>query len=241
MLKHRSKPGFSLIEVLVMAGIISTAFISVMYLVERSIKIYYSNENYLVATVIAQEGLEAATYIRDNNWLNQATFQSGLAQITDATAKINATAGGVKTIFAVDHGALIGASSHQGIKQFCYIDKDGTVFNSQNQLPDIGAGTSVSGECDLKAHVKNDWAAVFIDSADHNFYKVRAAIDNFDAGRYRPTIFSHLLQTVYYDNGTPDDKKDDHIYVISMVRWLDRGAEKYFTLTTYLDNYNWKY
>lgn len=230
--------GFSLVEILVVTSVITLGFMAVLSLIRKAIIVYYNNQNYLVAATIAQQGLELTRYIRDDNWLTGELFNANITRDAQNDSK---------TIFAIDQQAMIdsdpttpGNEGRQKIIKF-YDSVDG------NKLPDLPTGAALGN---LPAYVKDSRAQIYFDRQNHNFYTTRAALvavdntgnttDLFDANRHLPTIFHNLIQTIYRDNGTAGPE-DDYVYVISAVYWQDRGADKYFSLTTYLDNYSWKY
>lgn len=242
MIKHRHNSAFSLIEILVVTSVITVGFMAVLGLIRKAIIVYYNNQNYLAAATIAQQGLELTRYIRDDNWLTGVPFANDISINFEEGAKI---------ILAIDQQAMIdsdltnpGNQGREKIIQF-YNSVQGDQLLTLN-----GAGSG-----DLGAYVKDGRAKIYFDTdtaAGHNFYTTRATLtttdsggnviaDLFDANRYTPTIFHNLIQTIYHDNGTPNNAEDDYIYVISMVYWQDRGADKYFSLATYLDDYSWKY
>lgn len=65
-----NKQGFTLMEVIVAVAIIITALISSLALITSSISGIKENKSKIIATGLAQEGLEIVRNIRDNNWLN---------------------------------------------------------------------------------------------------------------------------------------------------------------------------
>jgi prepilin-type N-terminal cleavage/methylation domain-containing protein len=211
--------GFSLVEVIVVTAIITIGFMGVLTLVQRTIAIYGSNQNYLVASIMAQEGLELVRNVRDDNWLTGQYFYQNLAQYAE-----NNTA----TIFAIDHQAT---ANRTKIIQ---------LYNSKDGVLDNACYTSGQSASDLTSYIKNPCAAVYVDSTNKAY--TEQVIDNISASaQYHKTIFSRLLEVTYHDNGTPNDPTDDYFYVSSMVYWSEHGAERYLTLGTYLYDYSWKY
>jgi len=63
------RQGFTLMEVIVAVAIIITALISSLALITSSISSIRENKSKIIATGLAQEGLEVVRNIRDNNWL----------------------------------------------------------------------------------------------------------------------------------------------------------------------------
>lgn len=219
MYKISKQCGFSLVEVIVVTGIVALAFMGILGLIRRSITISYSNQNYLSANMMAQEGLELARYVRDQNWLTGRTFA------TDLTAAV----GGEKTVVALDAGAT---SDRTKIKKL-YSSQSGVI-----NPPDCGLAASGA----LSEHIKSSCAVIYEDKDNGNAYRSQI-VNNIVAGdsAYKKTIFNRLLEITYYDNSTSANMADDYIYVASMVYWKDRGAEKYITLGTYLYDYSWRF
>ncbi|MBI4812209.1 type II secretion system protein [Candidatus Falkowbacteria bacterium] len=67
--KSTNKEGFTLIELTVIIFIISLAMVGVLSLVIQNIQVEYINKNTLIASQLAQEGLELVRNKRDANWL----------------------------------------------------------------------------------------------------------------------------------------------------------------------------
>ncbi len=62
------KNGFSLIEILVAIGIVSTGIITIVSLFSANLKDEIRNKNKLTAIYLAQEALEVVRWQRDTNW-----------------------------------------------------------------------------------------------------------------------------------------------------------------------------
>jgi prepilin-type N-terminal cleavage/methylation domain-containing protein len=67
-LKVGNKKGFTLVELLVVISIISIATTGTFSLIWRNISVQKQNKNFLVASMLAQEGLEIVRKIRDDDW-----------------------------------------------------------------------------------------------------------------------------------------------------------------------------
>ncbi|OHA66878.1 MAG: hypothetical protein A3C04_02450 [Candidatus Wildermuthbacteria bacterium RIFCSPHIGHO2_02_FULL_45_25] len=78
------RKGFTLIEVIVAVGIITVGVVGVLSLVNQSLSLSTDLRNRIVATYLAQEGVELVRNMRDYNWLNVRPFYTGIAK-TDAT------------------------------------------------------------------------------------------------------------------------------------------------------------
>lgn len=64
-----SNAAFSIIEAMVAIGIVSIGMMGVLSLVTRNILTQTLNKNNLIASMLAQEGLELVREVRDTNWL----------------------------------------------------------------------------------------------------------------------------------------------------------------------------
>jgi type II secretory pathway pseudopilin PulG len=66
---RKNIPGFSILEVVVALGIVTMGLLGVSSLVIQNIQVQSINKNYLVASMLSQEGLELVRNVRDENWL----------------------------------------------------------------------------------------------------------------------------------------------------------------------------
>ena len=69
MYKLFGNKGFSLLEASIVMGVVSVGILGVFSLVLQNIQVQKVNKNILVASMLAQEGLELARNIRDDNWI----------------------------------------------------------------------------------------------------------------------------------------------------------------------------
>ena len=74
--------GFTLIEALVALILIAIAMGPVLILATSAVNASSRIEHNLIASNLAQEGIEAVRNIRDTNWLNGAAFDNNLASGT---------------------------------------------------------------------------------------------------------------------------------------------------------------
>lgn len=74
----RDKRGFTIIESLVAFAILTTAVIPSLYVSQLANNISSSIRNNMVASGLAQEGIEIVRALRDQNWHNGNVFDSGL-------------------------------------------------------------------------------------------------------------------------------------------------------------------
>lgn len=223
---QRGRPAFSLVEILVVTSIISLSFIAVLGLIKRSITLYYSNQNQLMATVIAQDGLELVRFVRDENWTTGQNFYENIAQTTDND---------YRTISAIDYQVTLSDSRNPGH----ILDARPKLVQYYNTLN----GNNLSGSTcngNLDCYLKDERSLLYTDNSQHGFYAVRSAIATLTAD-HQPTIFHRLVQTTYNRNGTDNTTADDFLYVTVKVYWTDHGSDKYYTVNSYLFNYSWRY
>lgn len=76
------KEGFSLIEILSVLFVISMALLGVVSLISQNIKVQNINKNNLIASSLAQEGIELVRNTRDTNWLSGDDFDNSLSDGT---------------------------------------------------------------------------------------------------------------------------------------------------------------
>lgn len=88
MIITADKEGFSILEITVSIFIISMAFIALLSLTNQNIQAQKTSENYLIASQLAQEGLELVRNIRDNNW-GSGNFYDNIYDAGDNTFTID--------------------------------------------------------------------------------------------------------------------------------------------------------
>lgn len=71
--KNTRKTGFSIVEVVVATSIIAVAIISLFSLLGPAIRNSAKSNNMLIASMLAQEGIELVMNIRDNNWVQDGS------------------------------------------------------------------------------------------------------------------------------------------------------------------------
>lgn len=72
-------PGFTLIETLVALVILSVALVPIITLSTSISRVNSNVQDNLVASGLAQEGIEVIRAMRDTNWFNSRSFDSGLS------------------------------------------------------------------------------------------------------------------------------------------------------------------
>jgi prepilin-type N-terminal cleavage/methylation domain-containing protein len=104
---HKTKNGFSLIEVIVALFIISVGLVGMLGIIFQSIQAENVNENRLVASQLAQEGLELTRNVRDDNWLGSENWYHGISEPDSNLVKLRLDHKGNRSkINSIDEGAL---------------------------------------------------------------------------------------------------------------------------------------
>ena len=76
-LNQNYSEGFSIMEIIVVIFIISLGLVGVLSLIMQNIRVEQVNKNMLIASQLAQEGLELVRNKRDTNWLNGDDWETG--------------------------------------------------------------------------------------------------------------------------------------------------------------------
>ncbi|MFH1841329.1 MAG: prepilin-type N-terminal cleavage/methylation domain-containing protein [Candidatus Nealsonbacteria bacterium] len=77
-MKNKEK-SFSLIEVIISVFLITTGTLGAFALIQRTVAFTSINSSRLVASYLAQEGVEVVRNIRDVNWLTKVNWDNGLS------------------------------------------------------------------------------------------------------------------------------------------------------------------
>lgn len=214
----KAEDGFTVLEMVIVASIIVIGLIGVLVLVDQIIKFRSLNEKYLLGVQLAQEGLELARYVRNDNWLRK-TDQSFVNSAFDDDINDADPA-----LFAIDYRIRA-----QVLSANLTVARDNYIYN--------GLGGNEFDPNDLDNEIKTEAARLYVkNDSGHNFYVVNDGITT-----ETPSDFHRLIKTVYHDNNTPTVDDDDYLEVVSKVYWQDRGKDYYFGLSTYLYDYDWYY
>jgi len=169
----KSQIGFSLLEVVIATTVISVGLVGILGLVIQNIAIQQTYKNTLVASMLAQEGLELARNSRDKNWLTAgADYNDGLAPLG-----VIATS----TIYYDYNNKKIATSSAVAIDSAAaklYLDANGFYINS-------GTATSTIFSRIIVATV----------SATASSTVVKAEVGWSDRGKKR----NYIAETILYD------------------------------------------
>ncbi|MBI2633940.1 MAG: prepilin-type N-terminal cleavage/methylation domain-containing protein [Parcubacteria group bacterium] len=78
MFKYRKSEGFTLVEGLIASGLLVVGMAGVLALINSSLRLAAFAKDELIAANLAQEGVEIVRAIRDENWINDRAFNSGI-------------------------------------------------------------------------------------------------------------------------------------------------------------------
>ncbi|MEI6835484.1 MAG: hypothetical protein WCK59_01575 [Candidatus Falkowbacteria bacterium] len=76
--KLQTKAGFSLIEILAVLFVVSTSLLGILSLINQNIQVQSINRNNLIASSLAQEGVELIRQTRDSNWRAGVAYGTNL-------------------------------------------------------------------------------------------------------------------------------------------------------------------
>ena len=107
-------PAFSLIELLVSMAIIGIGLLGISSLAAQNIRVQYFNRNSLISAQLAQEGLELARNLRDNDWKSSSPITSS-----------SSLEGLYNDLFTIDYLGNISSYSAPQDVPFLNIDNDG--------------------------------------------------------------------------------------------------------------------
>lgn len=79
-----SQKGFSIVEVLVATALIGSVVLGVFSLLGPAMKASLASNNMLIASMLAQEGIELVINIRDTNWWQGNDWKKGLGKNGDS-------------------------------------------------------------------------------------------------------------------------------------------------------------
>ena len=93
---RKSTTGFTFVEALIAMSLIIIAFVNVLSITSFALGRIREARDSMVASYLAQEGIELAAALRDENWLNNRPFDSSITNGTyrmDYLGTIDASAG----------------------------------------------------------------------------------------------------------------------------------------------------
>ncbi len=117
--KFSTVPAFSLIELLVSMAIIGIGLLGISSLAAQNIRVQYFNRNSLISAQLAQEGLELARNLRDNDWKSASPITSS-----------SSLEGLYNDLFTIDYSGHINSYPFPQSVPLLNIDSDG--FYSYN-------------------------------------------------------------------------------------------------------------
>ncbi len=114
--KIKRQEGFTLIEIIVCMSLITFGMMGVLSLVQQNVKAGDINKNRLIASQLAQEGLELVRNLRDQNWIDGVDWQVGSGGAGSATDIIQ------DNVYAIDYTGITDVVSANDVLAKLYID-----------------------------------------------------------------------------------------------------------------------
>jgi len=127
-------PAFSLIELLVSMAIIGIGLLGISSLAAQNIRVQYFNRNSLISAQLAQEGLELARNLRDNDWKSSSPITSS-----------SSLEGLYNDLFTIDYLGHINTYSVPQSVPLLNIDSDG--FYSYNPGTPTPSKRYITSQC----------------------------------------------------------------------------------------------
>lgn len=244
--KIMKRSAFSLIEIIIVTFVITTAFMGLMGLIRNAITVTTSNRNSFLAVSAAQEAVELTRLIRDQNWMMRsqqpqkaAAFYFGRNLVPDEATGSNAkeqAIGGCRMISTIDY-RVKDPMSRDSIKTLYSFAR---TRNRQNEVTKVNFNLSNSGLA--SEYIKDKRFKLYLckDINGQEHYQQDPDWTEPPAN-CQTTIFHRLVENTFNDGGTFDDNIDDYIFTKVMVFWSDRNGDHYYVLNNILSNYSWAY
>lgn len=221
--------GFTILEMVIVASVILIGIIGVLALVERTLKLRSINEKYLIGVQLAQEGIELARYLRNDNWM--AITDPTQSEAADFDEDLNDSNGvdDNEKLFAIDYRARAVlnnrlAEANNGTED------DNYRFHYVKDT--IGSNIFVPSEFDEE--LKTEETRLYIkEIGGKKFYIISDGMGNVGQ---TATPFHRLIKTIYHANSA--SAEDDYLEIISKVYWEDRGNDYYYGVATFLYDYD---
>lgn len=155
---RKNKRGLSLLEMVVVIGIVTVSLVSISSLMTQSIQAQNINHNYLIASMLAQEGLELVRNKRDTNWLRPGwDWKTGNNPGTDvdifqfvngqtyaiSSGTIDSTVNNISDAGAVLYQSIYGHYTHDTTGNSLYTGADPTIFSRLITVDDLGGETDI--------------------------------------------------------------------------------------------------
>lgn len=197
-----SQKGFSIIEILVATALIGTVVLGVFSLLGTSLKASLASNNMLIASMLAQEGIELAMNLRDTNWLEGSAWDDELGTMGGGVGTFKNRAG----VVDYDDSAIRYVESMSGV-----CDNGTSEQIKENNL--FGSGTCI--ETKLYLDSNNFYTHTSI-GADETAFKrmVKVTKDDIGGGNRR------LIITSIVRWGVPDDVSKEVRLVTYLYDWI---------------------
>lgn len=123
--KFSKGKGFTIMEVLIVVFIVEMGLIGVLSLIIQNIQAQYVNRNTLIASQLAQEGIELVRNIRDNNWKNELSWKYGAGTGTNSDIIQDSA-------YSIDYLGILNTVDVDDPKAKLYIDGNGYYRHYEN-------------------------------------------------------------------------------------------------------------
>ena len=128
----KTKTGFSLIEILVVLFIVSVGLLGVVSLIIQNIQVQSINRNKLIASSLAQEGIELIKQVRDDNWragrLPRTNLNPG-SYAMDYRSTVPVTSASASNLYLKDGYYVVNSGGESGLTS--------TIFSRQISLETV--------------------------------------------------------------------------------------------------------
>ncbi|MDX9913148.1 MAG: hypothetical protein RBS77_01040 [Candidatus Moranbacteria bacterium] len=103
-LRNKNKKGFSIGEVILSTFVLGVTMVSVLSLYNQGLKSFQDERDSIIASMLAQEGVELARNVRDNNWARR----SGVDDTDPATfASFGVSAGNTENDCRISYNSYV--------------------------------------------------------------------------------------------------------------------------------------
>jgi type II secretory pathway pseudopilin PulG len=248
--------GSIMMQVLVSLFILSMGLSGALAVIIASIEANKTNEYRMIATNLAQEGLEAVRSIRDTNWL---TYSSNLRECWNYWEDTNEDGVVTPSEFGSCTPNASGQNNHpwnsdldgSNVLEKYIVDFDDSNFRwkviSEDKFPTINTDPDYT----------NGFQLFKRDNGSTTFYTHDAYEDTGET--VTQSVFSRSISMYYVDADDYDDSvdpiqggsfpigekgKDNRILVVATVSWTQRGREREVVMSTvmtdFFDRHEWE-
>jgi prepilin-type N-terminal cleavage/methylation domain-containing protein len=145
----KNKKAFTLLEIIIVTFIISMGLVGVMSLFLQTIKVQNINKSELIASQLAQEGIETIRNIRDENWILGNPYDDNLSDGNYAIDYLRNR----ESVTGIDHA---GANLKIFNNKYLHSGIVGSPFNRVVSITDVGLGDYLDIVCTVQWDERGD-------------------------------------------------------------------------------------